>query len=726
MKRGMDYARPRRPDPETVTYLRSLPLDLKVATEEISQFLQQNESNQKEEEEEFPQSFAAAFSALDEVQNEVASLAGHEESAEMIEVITRLAAPHSETAARMLLQAVSGYALHLATHRYGSHVLQTILELSVRKSEPSSPQDLAKHAAAPPLSSDNNNNNNSLPSLEQLLVNLQQELAPHAADLSVHICGAHVLRTLLCVLAGVELQYNNKQDNSNNNNVFRRGKKKTKKTSSKSNIINRNNTSNTYHMVLVPPDKIRIQINDPAIEEALEQLVSAISGDTVPEAPGYLQEMACHSSCGPLLSVLLRVLTYQQADRIEWIQKLQKYDKEAQSGVDRHLALVRDEPKFTVGSPAHQLVQRLLCWQDRIQEQKWAGQVIYGLAGEQRGSHCLETILHVAPDDLYESILRAGDLLSSSSSSATTLQEYIKDTVSNFVIQTMLGTLRNKEQAQTIIGCLQPAVESGYIVGTDNHRLSLLWRMVECAVKYKVCQEQLHSSILKGFSKATGRTDLYSTKDCVPLLLGLRKPEKYGDRVFLDVAGVRTLFWLLRYEPRLCEPILSGILKLPADELELLCTDGLGSRCIVDGILDGPVEEEKVFSKALTRITTKLSGRWTALASDRIGHHVVMKLFRNLKSPESRETLVKELVDGKRRMTGNRMSREVMTACLVREYETHGSAEWHRLVKKTLEKEDWLKDIIPEKTGKDAKADNATGKRKKRDRTDSLKKARSG
>ena len=120
-----DYHRPRRPSAETIRYLRSLPLDLATALPEIRAFANDTKSL------EFPSALAAALSALDEIGQEVASLAGDEHASQALEVLVRLTAPFSATAARKLVAACAGYAVFLATHRYGSHVLQTILQLAV-------------------------------------------------------------------------------------------------------------------------------------------------------------------------------------------------------------------------------------------------------------------------------------------------------------------------------------------------------------------------------------------------------------------------------------------------------------------------------------------------------------------------------------------------------------------------------------------------------------------
>lgn len=163
------YNRPRRSNVETVAYLRGLPLDVEASKAEISSFL-----NQTEKSDDFPESLAAALSAIDEIQMEIASLAGDERGSQCIEVLTHISAPYSEVAARVLLAGCSGYHVHLATHRYGSHVVQTILQLAVASS---SETDLAMDEEAPQFKE----SLDALPTLSELIHEMVEELAPHAA-----------------------------------------------------------------------------------------------------------------------------------------------------------------------------------------------------------------------------------------------------------------------------------------------------------------------------------------------------------------------------------------------------------------------------------------------------------------------------------------------------------------------------------------------------------------
>lgn len=647
-----DHSRPRRPNPDTIAYLKSLPVDVAAAHQEIQQYLRNNDSSS-----EYPPLLAAALSALDEIKSEVASLAGDEHAAQVIERLAQVAVPYSELAARMLLFATAGYAVHLSAHRYGSHVLQTIVQLSVKEE---SKEDLALHQDAPTI------NQQGLPSLVELMVTLCEEVMPFIEQLSQHICGSHVLRTLLCSLGGLEMMQFGRNQNH-------RGKSKKKSQGS----------TNTGMEVMKYVHKPRISCSESSINAALQGLAEAISGTEVKE-PGYLQELACHESGSPLLMVLLRVLTYS-INPDDWKEKLEKFESDKRFA-DFHLLLPQLEPNFIPGSPAEALAQRILCWQPHSAEQQWAGDVIYGLASEGRGSHVLETILRLSPKEFWMQIVEKGEFLSSKN-----LGEYVEHNVSNFVIQTLISTTHDASSTEDVIKALVPLIQSGLIIDPTKNRLGVLWRAVESSAKHGACQEMLLSEIAKGFSSLEKETLNFSK--CIPKLLDIKQPEKEGDRITLNVAGTRTVYHLLRFRPSLCEDSLKGVTSLSQSDLEMLAKDPLGSRCIWDGVLEGP-RQDICFSKAIKLLLSKMKGKWLALASDRVAHHSVKKIFSALQSMDEREELVKELSQSTNRLNGTAMGRSVMETCAVDDYLSRGSAEWRKKINKNVKKEGFLKGIM--------------------------------
>lgn len=731
------YHRPRRPASETITYLRGLPLDIDSAHQEVAYFLSKSSNSEEigdhdeDEDDFFPQSLAAAFSALEEVKGEIASLAGDEYGSQSIETLAQIAAPHSKIASQILLNSCKGYYLHLATHRYGSHVLQSILQLSVACR---SANDLAFHDEAPPSLRDED-----VPSLYDCIQAVVEELSPHTSDLVVHLCGSHVLRTLLCVLGGVSLVAGHPSGGSNNKRFVQTGatirgrpkskkkKKKRKPTSGGDDIAPHAGT-----MSIVYQSNPRIDPNEFA--KALESLSTALLGGPS-EDPGELQQHACHTSAGPLLIVLVRVLTYSsteaRADFSVGETTSNKVNRDPDTAkknaniaiADIRMQIARREPRYSRGSLADKAVKQILCWQEGADEQEHASDVVYGLSGEPRGSHVLETILRLCPDDFYESLLKYGDFLS-----AQTMQDYVAHPVSNFVVQTMLTAVRTKEQAETVLKTAEKVIASGVAIDPAKKRRGFLWRATELASKYRIEQDGLIKAIRLGFlawkgdssSTAEMATDTseggkkekqrkkassVEIKDCIPFLIGLARNPTDDQRITLDAAGCRSVHHMLRFSPRLCQDVLDGILQeLSTEDLMSIAKDGLGSRCVLDGILDGPVKSP-IFSAGTKDLREKLTGHWASLATDRVGHHTVKKLFKHLPKIDDKAKLVAELYDARNRLRGNAMGRSVINACLIDAYQENRN-EWRHKVGKlqSATEEQFLADV----TGKSENKNNTT------------------
>ena len=786
------YHRPRRPASDTIAYLRGLPLDIDTAHQEVSRFLssssskvtrkdiqnneQDNNNNEDDDDEDdnvdddFPQSLAAAFSALDEVKSEIASLAGDEYGSQSIEILTRIAAPYSEIASRILLNACKGYYLHLTTHRYGSHVLQTILQLSMVSiaagagaGAAADKNDLALHEEAPPSLKEEDENNMSLPSLYELIIGVVDELSPHITELAVHLCGSHVVRTLLCVLGGVTLE-SSRHDTSNSNNKKqfdmggtirgrlkpKKKKKKKKPSSSDDSSSSSSSTPQAGTMTIVYQTNSRIEPNK--FQPTLESLSQALLGERSAE-PGELQQHACHASAGPLLIVLIRVLTYStDSARNEFLKLSSSKSKTKQpleetakinansSIADFRLGIPKSEPRYNEGSLADNAVKQILCWQegnDASGDQQHAHDVIYGLSGEPRGSHVLETIMRLCPDEFYESLLKYGNFLS-----AQAMQDYVDHNVSNFVVQTMLSTVRNKDQAESVLKTVEKIISTGLTIDSTKKRQGILWRATELAAKYRIEQDGILKSIRLGFlainnnvtapvdatnneiddnndndnseggkkKKKRKKASAVDFKDCIPMLIGLKRNPVDDQRITLDVAGCRSVHHMLRFSPRLCEDVLEGIIKgMSVEDLISITKDGLGSRCIMDGILDGPVKTP-IFANATNDLREKLAGHWSSLATDRVGHHTVKKLFKSLPRIDDKAKLVEELLEGGNRLRGNTMGRSVIEACAVDVYDENRK-EWRHKVGRMLSstEESFLAEVTHDRSTTKAAATTTEG-----------------
>jgi hypothetical protein len=352
------------------------------------------------------------------------------------------------------------------------------------------------------------------------------------------------------------------------------------------------------------------------------------------------------------------------------------------------------------GSLADKVVRQILCWQDGGAQQQYAGDVIYGLSGEIRGSHLLDTMFRSSYDEFYSELLKCGDFLSPAS-----LQEYAEHDVSNFVLQTILTTLRSKEQAEFALKVLQKIISNGLAIDPSKKRRGLLWRATELAAKYRVEQDGILKAVRLGIlainqscdesndaerldssaqpkqkkRKQRKKASSIELSECIPLLIQLDRDATDPERITLDVAGSRAVYHMLRFSPRLCEDVIKGIIhEISTDDIVALSKDGLGSRCILDGILDGPVQTP-IFSTAVKDLRAKLSGKLTALSRHRVGHHVVRKMFSALPTIDEKEKVAEELAKGKNSLQGNPMGRSIIEACALDQYEMN-KKDWRRIV----------------------------------------------
>ena len=493
-----DYNRPRRPNTDTLSYLKSLPFNEATAHKEIEAYIEQKKKVGTNEDDEdnldYPQNLSAAISALDEIQNEVASLAGDEFGSQCLETITRIAAPYSSVSVRKLLNGISGYLVHLSTHRFGSHVVQTILQNVLRGKHNLNLDDKEICDALEIDQQNEDEENPDLPSMKDILINISEEVMSVSKELAVHVCGSHVLRSLICLLSGVEedlpshlLNKGGLMEGGGN----RRGKLKGKKKKKKKKIVDTEASSGILNSASFTNYKIvkdtRFDVHDSNINDCFFSFIWELTGidfksldEEESTEVGDLQQLACNPSAGPLLIVILRVLTVafgSTTSKKSYSHCPEKDDEK--SLTEFRLGITKKQIYFEEDSFAERLVKQILCWDNSIKDsskQEQSGEIIFGLSGEARGSHMLETVLRTSNDVFFNQICQAGRFLDSDS-----FREYAEHDVSNFVIQTVLNTVRNRSQAESAIKCVEGIVSNGYVLDAGNKRRGIFWRVCEMA-----------------------------------------------------------------------------------------------------------------------------------------------------------------------------------------------------------------------------------------------------
>ena len=383
---------------------------------------------------------AAMQEQLDRGQPNTFGEQGDEFGSQCLETIARILAPYSSLAARKLLYGITGYMVHLSTHRYGSHVVQTILQFAIQSASQDgvSDEDISTYLELTEEEDNQTDTNQEIPKMKDILYSISDELLSVTKDLAVHVCGSHVLRSLLCILGGVEEvlppHLATKSSGLMESGGSRRGKIKGKKKKKKKkrndtgddrpNITTGaiNNASSTIFKLV---DKPRFDTNDNDILDCLNSFIKELSGldmtahlslgDSEVKPPGELQQLACNPSAGPLLIVLLKVLTMKSSIESGATKSMVQRDERVG---DFRLGIPHPETQYESGSQAETFAKNLLSWDNRNQdgnEQKYAGDIIFGMSGECRGSHLLEVLLKSANDDFFAAICAAGKFFDSES-----------------------------------------------------------------------------------------------------------------------------------------------------------------------------------------------------------------------------------------------------------------------------------------------------------------------
>jgi hypothetical protein len=385
---SQEYGRPRRPNPETVSYLNGLPLDESLAAQQVRDYVshfQQNDTSA--ETPEYPPLVTATHAALSSIHKELASLACEEIPSMQVETLIRISCRFSVKAKRAVLHSFKTYWPFLCTHRFGSHVAQTVLRCVVAKCEVNLEEfdeegkEIVEDSYGGLLSGEEG-------SLADLMLQTLEELKPYASELAVHVCGTHVLRSAVCILSGVEFVDAFAPSKTEEQSEWdtgalaaaRRGKlkdKKKKKKKKPATGVADGDSHSRQEVTSVQAMSMMPELQSDQFEKdgrvLLHELIDGISlgrgGKTKSEdkvsPPGELQERTCHPSAGPLLIQIIRVLSYLDDHSNKPAKKSNK-DNNNESTADRRLVVLPTESKYSSGSDAEVLVHKLLCWDPSI------------------------------------------------------------------------------------------------------------------------------------------------------------------------------------------------------------------------------------------------------------------------------------------------------------------------------------------------------------------------
>lgn len=236
--------------------------------------------------------------------------------------------------------------------------------------------------------------------------------------------------------------------------------------------------------------------------------------------------------------------------------------------------------------------------------------------------------------------------------------------MSNFLIQATLQRVDAKASAENMVVSVADLASQLLASG----RAGVLWRAAQACcrlgLKPKVQGKLLDavaSAVQEGHGggkpgsgdaaagsprATTSSSDPFTAaRAWVPALLAAKLPGEGGlTRLSLNVPGARIVQNALRFDPAVAAPVLKAVAALPETLLVALSRDNLGSRCLLDPVMEaagdggvgGGKRKNKAVEDALRTILRAFRGHLVSMACDRIAWHVLLKFFRAVDMKEKR------------------------------------------------------------------------------------------
>eukprot|EP00947_MAST-08B_sp_MAST-8B-sp1_P002935 g2935.t1 len=479
-------------------------------------------------------------------------------------------------------------------------------------------------------------------SMGSMLTSMFEELRGGICDGTFDPCASHVIRTLLSVLAGDHVTTPKRSQNPNSGSASAKKKKKKKKKKQQPNFAP---TPENSGLAAKKAAEAEAKANRLKVPPAFPEALFAVVDLLLAYSPHELRDMACHNSASPVLQLLLKLLpglgkegNRRSAALVERVFGWKKrgarrgHDGEGDDDDDED-----DDEEEDEDAGAGEEV-----------DAKTVGDVD-AVIKDAIGSHCVENILAHLPDATFEGAWRG------SFAGPARLALLATHPKANFVVQALMACARTRAQAEAMLAALVPACGDIRRAGA----VGVFWRLAELSAEYGRSQKELCKGILKAYAPAGGPSAGEEDGKEIARLLGLtpdaaagaaaasagavggsgggggggERAEWVPHGITMSVPGAYTFAALLRFNEgmagKVLKRVLEGLLRLDAATLKGLACSSVGSRYVLDAVLDaGGPNAGKTIKWAKQALTDSLAGQVAATGADRVGAFVVQKLFK--------------------------------------------------------------------------------------------------
>ncbi|CAN0036477.1 unnamed protein product [Scytosiphon promiscuus] len=722
-----EWTHPRRAAKEIISYLSQV----ETVIEQYAQDEHSYETGGDEEDDDVGRE-QMMDNILEELKHQTASIMEDRQGSVVAEKMARRLTPLQ---LRTMLSRCRGYMLSLANNRYSSHVLQTLLSVAgqvveAELSEDSDDEEEDEAGAGSEAAAIASDGTKKIDKMQDVVLSLVSELSGAWAELLADISGSHVGRAFLQVLGGLPILSEKRGRQSRHAHSIgtavgpasMRGRNSHSSTSGGSSMTPLGDAKGKASKTPAVNPEAMEKWSTPYKHRVPRSFVAALEGVTSELAglpASELQTLACGTFGCPLLVMLLRV-------HANLTETAAHGDDPGSLGAAGAMVL----PCLEQESTAMKIVMKVLQWTDAER----SAQVVYAISGEHTASHFLEAVLWLSPGEFFEELYHR--------CFESKLLEFCEHGVSNFLIQAALQRADDKALAEKMV----ESISDNASELLKARRAGVLWRAAQACVRLglkaktqtKLLQDialavqagntgappppassaaatDNDESVGDGDKGATAKASLSpdptvdafkAARAWVPALLSPRLPGEGGlDRLFLNVPGARIVQNALLFEPPVAAPVLKAVAALQEDVLAAIARDNMGSRCLLDPILEaaagrggqsGGKGKNKPAEDARRAMLRAFRGHLVAMACDRVAWHILLKCFRGVDMKEKR-AMAEELASGGEqawsRMSGYPSGRSVLTECMVERF-SRSPHEWEDAFKNRDKRAKMLTEIL--------------------------------
>lgn len=470
-----------------------------------------------------------------------------------------------------------------------------------------------------------------IPSMEESILGICEDIKPHVGGLISQQFASHDIRILLFVLVGKRVD----------ESADTKGQLRSKKSIQ---YKKENNDSFTKYNNRVSATRM--------VPSAFIEMFRTLSTElAINMSETEVRTLSVHKVANPVLQLLL---------------EMQQDDKEGQKA--RNILIDR-------------ILWGIVTDIDSVEENKNRDEWFATLIRDPVGSHLLEVIVKCAPDAVYRKVYK--------SYFKTKLDKYSMHPIANFVIQNLITAVRKSKQLDEMVKELGDSFEKLLAKG----KFGVIRSLVESSVKKETSQEVIVNKLAIAFHMPEG-SDRKEFINCCMRMWTIEQwnsasESEKRDLYSFHLQGSLIVQGLAKMEEKANSIVINSFLSQRPEVVYNWCFSPAGSRAF-----EAIVASNNINQKMKKKILRDLSGKYTVLAKDKFGSHILEKCWLAA-DIEMKEKIANELVKHEHDLSGHYIGKGILWTCRIDQFKRKRE-EWIEREKGAERKREMFKDILGE------------------------------